>query len=173
MEKSFIRKQIGMILLGISALALSGCSTSQPEEAKESASASAMATASASVEAVDPQAEFASKSASLMATACDDLDLYRQAWRDANSDPESISWEEPDSYVTRDTFLNSLAMAASYDKRWTDSLVNFNYLDMKPYNWAGYNGGEDPLDPWSSEEDIAAWTVLKSSCQIARAGAPS
>ena len=160
-----------MILLGISALALSGCSTSQPEEAKESASASAMATASAtestSVEAVDPQAEFASQSASLMATACDDLDLYRKAWSDANPDKDAFTWIEPD-FIFRDNFLNSIAIAASYDTRWTDALINFKILDAEPYKWIGENDYG-----FVSDEHIVSFDILESSCQIARAGTSS
>jgi hypothetical protein len=173
MSKFYSRKSQVITLLLTSALALSGCSTSQPEEAKESASASAMATASAtestSVEAVDPQADFASKSASLMATACDELDLYRKAWADANPDPNLVV--EPTSYYeTRENFLNSLAIAASYDKRWTDALISFNQLDSRHGGWITY----DNVEPvWYLEEDTAAWNVLKSACQIARAGAPS
>ena len=152
-----------------SVITLSSCSTSQPQEVKDSAAASA----TTSVEAEDPQAEFASKSASLMAAACDDLDLYRKAWTDANPDPEEFLVVKPTSFETRENFLNSLAIAASYDKRWTDALISFNQLDSTTSGWITY-GDEEPFQGgWYSEEDTAAWNVLKSACQIARAGAPS
>ncbi len=103
-----------------------------------------------------------------MAKACDDLDLYRKAWTDANPDP--YVWVRPTSYVTRDVFLNSLATAASYDKRWTDALISFNHLELTPSGWIAYDEDEASQGGWWAEEDIAAWNVLKSSCQIARAG---